>query len=318
MLALSKQLDYELERFQVENGSIETVFIGGGTPSTVEPKLYEEIFAKLKGFLQKDAEITTEANPNSATRDWLREMRNLGVNRVSFGVQSFDDEKLKALGRRHNQATAIKSLKSARSVGFKNFSLDLIYNYKSDSREILSRDIDLALELGVTHISAYELTIEDGTKFSNTPEVAKRDDSLAKFVARKIEAGGLKQYEVSNFGKISKHNLGYWELKNYIGVGAGAVGFLRDFRIYPTTSIERYIKNPTKTAIEQLSQKDLTTERIFLGLRSCVGVDLDLISKQNQDRVKILEDEGKIELKNGKIYNKELFLADEVALFLME
>ena len=128
MLALEKQLEHELKRFHVTKKSIETVFIGGGTPSTIHPSLYQPIFRLLKPLIKPNAEITTEANPNSATLSWLQGMYDLGVNRVSFGVQSFDKNKLKALNRSHSPSDAIRAITNAKEIGFKNLSLDLIYN----------------------------------------------------------------------------------------------------------------------------------------------------------------------------------------------
>jgi len=244
MLALHKQLSFELQRFDVKKAHIETLFIGGGTPSTVAPELYAPLFALLTPYMQHDAEITTEANPNSATKEWLEGMKNLGVNRVSFGVQSFDAKKLKSLNRAHNPQQAKDAILYAHDLGIKHLSLDLIYNYQGDTKELLLHDIEQAFSLPIDHISAYELTIENGTKFSATPEVRQEDENLAFYVTEQIEKRGFKSYEISNFGTYqSKHNKGYWKLKNYIGVGAGAVGFLEKKRFYPTTEIEAYIHN---------------------------------------------------------------------------
>jgi len=166
MKALYSQLSFELKRFHAKENSIETLFIGGGTPSTVDPSLYAPIFKLLKPYLQPNAEITTEANPNSATKEWLEGMRKLGVNRVSFGVQSFNADKLKALNRAHDPQQAKDAILHAKALGYNHLSLDLIYNYQGDSKELLLNDIETAFSLPIDHISAYELTIEEGTKFS--------------------------------------------------------------------------------------------------------------------------------------------------------
>ena len=287
MLALEKQLDFEIQRFNVKQEEIESIFIGGGTPSTIEPKLYKPIFKKLKPLIRKNAEITTEANPNSATQNWLEEMFSLGINRVSFGVQSFQSKKLKALNRSHSPKDAIGAIESAKKIGFRNISLDLIYNYQGDTEELLKKDIDQAFKLPINHISAYELTIEPKTKFYDNPELKQEDDDLAFFVAKEIKSRGFKQYEISNFGNYqSYHNRGYWELKDYIGVGAGAVGFKDNIRYYPTTDIERYIANPIEIKEEILNKEETLTEKIFLGLRSTVGIDesaLDSTTKKRAD-----------------------------------
>ncbi len=313
--ALLRQFELEILRFKLLPNLIETVFIGGGTPSTISPDLYSELFKKIEPFLKEDAEITIEANPNSASKKWLKGIKELGVNRLSFGVQSFNEQKLKLLGRSHSLDDAIRAIYDAKDLGFENISVDLIYNYYNDTKTLLKKDIDLALKLGVSHISAYELTIEANTPFALTPEVAKKDDSLAKFVSNYINSKGLKQYEVSNYGKISKHNFGYWKLKNYIGLGAGAVGFLEDSRFYPQSNLEKYIQNPADIKIEKLSKEDLRLEKIFLGLRSSVGVEIELLPDKR--KVETLIKEKKVYQKEDRIFSLDYFLADEITLFLI-
>ncbi len=318
MLALYKQLAYELKRFDAKNRLIKTVFIGGGTPSTVDPKLYKPIFTLIKPYLQENAEITTEANPNSATPSWLKGMKELGVNRISFGVQSFDDRKLKALNRAHDTSQAKEAIINAHQAGFKHISLDLIYNFKGDSKKLIENDIKQAFLLPIDHISAYELTIEKGTLFSATPELRQENDELAFFVSSEIKKRGFKQYEISNFGTYqSEHNKGYWALDDYIGAGAGAVGFLKNIRYYPQNNIEDYIKNPFKIREEKLSDNELLTEKIFLGLRSSIGIDKANLPEHIFKRAILLADKGKLKIKENHFYNKNYFLSDEISLFLM-
>ncbi len=318
MQSLHKQLSHELKRFETKKESIETLFIGGGTPSTVHPDLYGPIFELLKPYLQPDAEITTEANPNSATKEWLAGMYNHGVNRVSFGVQSFNLEKLKALNRAHNPEQAKEAVSYAHQIGFKHISLDIIYNYKGDTETLLLNDIETAFSLPIDHISAYELTIEDGTAFSTTPEVRQEDENLAFFVTDEIEKRGFKAYEISNFGSYqSRHNKGYWELKNYIGAGSGAVGFLKDRRFYPTTAIDTYIDNPLLIHEEVLTKDDLLTERVFLGLRSITGIEKKLLSGKMLQRAEFLCEEKKLNSTTTHYHNSNFFLADELALYIL-
>jgi len=318
MFALEKQLKFEIERFKVKNEQIESIFIGGGTPSTVKPHLYKDIFKILSPLIKKDIEITTEANPNSATLSWLKGVYDLGVNRVSFGVQSFNKDKLKALNRTHLPDDAVDAIINAKEIGFKHISLDLIYNYKGDTKELLIKDIKKAFSLPIDHISAYELTIEDGTKFSKTPEVKQEDDNLAFFVADEIKKRGFNQYEISNFGVYeSYHNRGYWELKDYMGVGAGAVGFKKDRRYYPTTDIDNYIKNPLNIEEEKITDDELLTEKIFLGLRSNIGVDESILDKEMKERANFLVKENRL-FKEGDLYkNSNFFLSDEIALYII-
>jgi len=318
MRALYRQLLFEIDRFGVEPNSIDTLFIGGGTPSTISPKLYAPIFQLLDIYLKNGAEITTEANPNSATKKWLKGMRELGINRVSFGVQSFDAHKLKALNRAHTPQEAIDAIHIAKDIGIEHISLDLIYNYQGDTLELMNRDIEIAFSLPIDHISAYELTIESGTHFSSRPEVRQEYEELAFFVAKAIGSRGFDHYEISNFGSYrSRHNIGYWRLDDYMGVGAGAVGFFKDRRYYPQKDIDSYISNPLDIDEEIIASDDMLTEKIFLGLRSYIGIQMSLLSDEMRRRADYLVQKSKLTLNGTRYQNPNLFLADEIALYLL-
>ena len=318
MGALLTQLKFELERFEVPHKGLESLFIGGGTPSTIDPELYAPLFELIAPYLRDDAEITSEANPNSATASWLKGMRSLGVNRMSFGVQSFESQKLKALNRAHTSKQAIEAIHKASEIGIPHLSLDLIYNYKNDTKSLLLNDIEQAFRLPIDHISAYELTIEDGTKFSKTPEARQEDEALAFFVAGEIAKRGFTHYEISNFGRYqSRHNKGYWQLKDYIGAGAGAVGFHKNRRFYPSTDIKSYIGNPLQATVEELTADELLTEKIFLGLRSNVGIEKSLLHPGMLQKAEILLEEKKLRLDQGRYLNENYFLSDELALYIL-
>jgi len=317
MTALLEQLHYELERFEVKPQSIETVFLGGGTPSTVTAELYKPLFKLLSPYIKDGAEITSEANPNSATTEWLQGMKALGVNRISFGVQSFNDEKLKQLGRAHNSSDARNALLRAQKIGFEHLSLDLIYGVYGDTKALLEHDLKEAFSLPIDHLSAYALTIEEGTPFSSTPQVADEKLSLTEWLFKRIDEEGFEQYEISNFGRYhSEHNMGYWRYKNYIGLGSGAVGFLKEKRFYPTQDVEAYIDNPLQIQTEQLSDESMKTEKIFLGLRSCIGIDETILSADELIRAKLLVEEQKLHYRDKRFYNPEYLLSDEIALFI--
>lgn len=310
MSALIEQLRYELERFAVQKQQIETLFVGGGTPSTVKAQLFEPMFALLEPYLAKDCEITFEANPNSATPSWLHGIKTLGATRISFGVQSFDAEKLRFLGRAHSPDQAIAAIQYAAEAGIEHINCDIIYNVRGDSEKLLANDLAIAQSLPIDHISAYALTIEEGTPFARGQVTSHKE--FGPFVAEHIH---MPWYEVSNFGHYrSRHNMGYWQLKDYIGIGAGAVGFMHNRRFYPSRDLHRYIADPLACDIEELAHQDLRTEKIFLGLRSVVGVDAKLVNSQ---KAALLCDEGKLLYRDGRYYNLDFFLADEIALYLL-
>lgn len=322
MEALAKQLKNDIKNYLIPSGKqLETIFIGGGTPSCVDAKYYKEIFEIFEPYISKDTEITTEANPNSATLEWLKQMQEYGVNRVSFGVQSFNNTKLKQLGRAHNKEQAIQAIKNAKSLNFDSVNCDFIYGVENDTFDSLCEDLDIISELDVEHISAYSLTIEEGTKFFNKSSIKIDDEMLSPKIFDYLYNKGYKQYEISNFAKDekfqSKHNFGYWQHKEYLGVGAGAVGFVNAQRYYPQKDIESYIKTPCNYDREELTEDDIKTEKILLGLRCKFGFDKALLNKNEQERLSILLEQKKVIEDNSIIYNKDFLLADEIALFLL-
>ena len=292
-----------------------SIFIGGGTPSVMSIQFYEKLFKMLDSYFDKKTEITIELNPNSTKIEFLKELKNLGVNRISFGVQSFNNEKLKFLGRNHTSKTAIDSIQNGLKI-FNNVNLDLIYSTKLDTKQLLKNDLNIALKLGVTHISAYSLTIEKNTKFYKTPESKKYDENLEIWFIDEVRKQ-FPQYEISNFGKICNHNLGYWKLNNYIGLGAGAVGFDGEKRGYTHKSVEEYIKNPTFKKFEYLTDYDLKEEQILLGLRSIVGFNKNILTKQEEEKCFELVGD-KLYFKDNRFYSKDFLLADALTLWILE
>lgn len=317
MQALMQQLKHDIDFYQVTEGSIETLFIGGGTPSTIEPALYQELFSFIHPYLHVNAEITSEANPNSATYEWIEGMKQLGVNRLSFGVQSFNNEKLKLLGRAHNATMAIDAIKNAHTLGFNDISLDLIYGVAGDTLKLLQDDLSQALSLPINHLSAYALTIEENTLFEKKPHMSHEQLPHTKEIFHTIIAAGLKQYEISNFGKPSEHNRGYWLYKEYLGVGCGAIGRIGENRLYTQKDIDKYLQDPLQIEKEPLSSEDIMTEKLFLGLRSNVGFDSNLLSKSEKKQADILVKEEKLYCIHNRYYNSDYLLSDELALFIL-
>ncbi len=318
MQALRRQLVHDLEHLVPEGTCIDTLFIGGGTPSTVPPAYYAPIFEALANRLAPDAEITSEANPNSATQEWLEGMRRLGVNRISFGVQSFFDDKLKFLGRAHKASEAIAAVERARKVGFDRLSLDVIYATALDTNERIEEEVCTALSLPIEHLSAYELTIEENTPFAERPEVWRESIDQARTIATLCENAGLDRYEVSNFGRPCRHNLGYWRYEPYLGIGAGAVGRVGTRRLYPHRPLERYIESPLHKEVEGLDTRSMVEERIFLGLRSVVGIDPSILDEEMKKRADLLVTEKKLLRKGGRYHNLDYLIADEIALFILD
>ncbi|WP_024787942.1 radical SAM family heme chaperone HemW [Lebetimonas sp. JH369] len=301
-----------------------TLFIGGGTPSTMKESFYEKLFKLIEVNIKNIKEITIEANPN-VTYEWLKEIKNFGINRISFGVQSFNEKKLKFLNRNHSPIQAVKSIENAKKAGFENINLDLIYATAQDNKKLLENDLNTAFKLPVTHISAYSLTIEKGTEWEGDYSKRKEDEDLEIWFINKIKEKFF-QYEISNFGNICLHNLGYWMGKEYIGIGAGAVGFkkwimdngkCKMFRYYTQTNVKEYLKNPTKYSYEKLSDEDIKKEKIFLGLRSIIGFDEDIFNKEEKERVKILINENKLYKEKNKIYSNDFLLADALTSFII-
>ena len=316
--AICEELTSKITKFNIKK--FKTVFFGGGTPSSIKTKHYENIFKILEPFIDKDTEITFEANPNSATLMWLTEIKNLGANRISFGVQSFDDNKLRYLGRAHNSKTAILAIENARNVGFKNINCDILYNSEMDSKDLISRDLSIIKSLNIEHLSAYSLTIEEQTKFFDQKLRQIDDEDFSKFCIESIKQIGFCQYEISNFAKSidfqSKHNLGYWQKNDYLGIGAGAVGCIGNIRTKNESNIQKYI-DLRSFEEEILDKNDILIETIFLGLRSCVGIDEKTLDEKTLKNAKFLVEENKLKFENGKFFNDNFLLSDELALFIL-
>lgn len=321
MKALEKHLEYELRNNNID--IFKSVFIGGGTPSCIESKLYKPLFKILENHIDENSEITIEANPNSANQQWQQDMFNLGVNRISFGVQSFDDEKLKFLNRSHSKTQAIEAINNARKVGFQRINCDIIYDTVLDTKDLIDNDLNIIKTLPVDHISAYSLTLEEGTKFYQKSDVRIENEDMAYHIFDSLKEFGFTQYEISNFAKSdasrSKHNFGYWDYEPYLGIGAGAVGAYKQKRFYCKKDIESYIKNPFEfEEIEELSQEDILIEKTLLGLRSAVGCSLDSYDENQKRQIKTLVDENKVTLDGKKFYSNNFMLADELALFIVD
>lgn len=270
--ALCKEIKHEKAAMQ----NVRTIFLGGGTPSLLTNAQMLKIFE----CLPKASEVTIETNPNSITAGKLKHWLKLGINRISIGVQSFDDVVLKKLGRIHTAGQAISAIKLAYASGFRNTNIDLIHS-------VTTAPIIIPAEIFkfVTHVSAYCLIIEEGKPFVQIPETESIKQQ--KQIERILKNQGFKKYEVSNFAKIGfecEHNKAYWQplTHQYIGYGLGAHSFLHDTRYMNTTDFDGYLLSPSR-AIINTSSDDRALESIMLGLRTARGIDISLLNNKSAE-----------------------------------
>ncbi len=278
-----------------EPASAPTLYFGGGTPSLMDPKLVGRIIdtAARLYHLASDAEITLEANPGTLSKEKLAEFRSAGVNRLSLGVQAFDDRQLEMLGRVHNASQALAAYGLARDAGFTNISIDLIHSLPGETVDMWGTELRKALALQPEHISAYALTLEEGTPLAEQAatgvvELPAETDAVRQFelTTELLQAAGYEQYEISNFarpGFRSQHNQVYWRRGCYLGFGAGAHSFLREaphgVRWKNADLPERYLATLAHRTLPEeemhtLSRREAISEWLFLGLRMLEGVEL--------------------------------------------
>lgn len=276
-----------------EPTTVRSIYLGGGTPSLVEVEYIEEIVTELKKKfnLVQDCEMTIECNPNSATFEKLKKYKELGFNRLSVGVQSLHDDVLKKIGRVHSSNQAIECIKNAKKAGFFNISVDLMLGLPGQKMEDVIQDAKILDDLGITHISTYTLQVEAGTKLyemvkkgldlPTDDEIADMYNKLAKYLGEL----GFERYEISNFSKEgfeSKHNINYWIRGEYIGFGLSAHSFLDGVRSFNSSKMSEYLLDKGGQS-EALTNKDVITEKIMLGLRCKIGFSLLELEKLGVD-----------------------------------
>ncbi|PAF49871.1 coproporphyrinogen III oxidase [Helicobacter sp. 12S02232-10] len=315
MNALYSDLEHSLSQ---NSQIIDSIFFGGGTPNSISSKDYGKIFEIIYNHsnLNQNCEITAEVNPDLVTTQWCADMKSFGLNRISVGVQSFFKNKLLFLQREHNQKEIVHSIDTIHKNGFENISIDLIYDTPQDTKKHIYKEIENASKLPINHLSAYSLSIEKESKLGKIYDKNPQNHSFFQEIRDALKQYGFIQYEVSNYAKNYKvkHNLAYWNAQEYIGCGAGAVGRIKNHRIYSHSNIDHYIKAPLEKRLEFLNEKDLRFESIFLGLRCEIGAEINLLDKKKID---ILIKENKCYLKGNKLVANDYFLADEIALWLI-
>lgn len=286
MSAYVKELIIRINDFSKKNGKrcVDTVYFGGGTPTLLSIKHFEDIFVALKNSfdISSDAEITAECNPASIDAEGLKKLRDIGINRLSIGLQSSDDTELMILGRLHSFKDFCDTFYSARNAGFDNISIDLMYGIPNQTKESFKATLEKVINLAPEHISAYGLKIEEGTEFYRNIDrlVLPDEDTEAELYilcCDILSKNGYLQYEISNFarsGKESRHNLKYWRADDYIGFGVAAHSRFEGERFGNSRNIKAFIAGEDIVCERQrISDEAFLNEYVMLGLRLTEGID---------------------------------------------
>ncbi len=305
--------------------TVDSIFIGGGTPSLLETEYLEEIldavFSRFR--MSKDTEITIESNPGTLDPCKLRDYVGLGINRLSMGVQSLNNDILKYLGRIHSAEVAVKNYEDARIAGFENINLDMMFGIPGQSEKIWNEDFARIIDLRPEHISFYSLQVEEGTPvFADVMDGRVEeidtviDRRMYHHAINQLESAGYEHYEISNAalpGFESRHNMKYWSMKDYLGVGLGAHSFMGGKRFCNTEILKDYLSTDRAVGVsateQEISGSDHMSEYIFLGLRRTQGINLDDFEKQYgkkfldlyQHETEDLIGRGLLEIKDGNL-----------------
>ena len=325
--------------------TIDTIYFGGGTPSLLTIEQFERIFEAVYDTFKTDRkEVTVELNPDNVTREYLAGLKSAGVNRVSMGVQTFDEDLLRFMNRTHNSAEALRSLELLQKSEINVFTADLIYGNPGQTPDMLDHDLKTLLQFDPPHVSAYSLTIEPKTRLGKQLEIGRlipaEDETVEKhfeLVEEKLKENDIHRYEVSNFakkGSEAKHNSKYWEHQNYIGFGPGAHSFWWDgdskhaSRWENQPDLKKYLlkEDFNESSPEQLSLKELAEERLMLSLRTRKGISPNelesrydySLSINQQQYLSRLKYEGKVEDEDSlRLTSSGLKIADAITLDLI-
>ena len=327
----------EFESYKIEQ--LRTLYIGGGTPTAISAEQLDYLLSHLTKNLDLSQleEFTIEANPGDLTPDKIAVLEKSAVNRISLGVQTFNDKQLKRIGRSHNEAQIYESIDSLKGAGFDNISIDLIYALPGQTMADVKENVAKAIALDIPHLSLYSLILEHHTVFMNKMRRGKLnlptedlEADMFDYIIAKLESHGFEHYEISNFtkpGRESRHNLMYWDNAEYYGVGAGASGYVDGVRYRNRGPIQHYLKgvaqgNP-RLEEEVLTKQEMMEEEFFLGIRKKEGVSIsrfeekfaENFSNRYGDIVEKLTRDGLVQVTDGRLRmtKKGLFLGDTVA-----
>ncbi|RAW03335.1 radical SAM family heme chaperone HemW [Pseudochryseolinea flava] len=334
-------IDQELvmQKSYLENERIQTIYFGGGTPSLLTREELEQLLLTIRAHYDVDehSEITIEANPDDLTEFYLREIQSIGINRLSIGIQSFDDGVLQYLNRAHQSAAAKECVQSAQRAGFNNISIDLIYAIPGQDHSRWIKNIHDAIALQPQHISAYALTIEEKTAFGKWAKQGKLsivDDEIAatqlEILIDELATAGYAQYEVSNFslaGCESKHNSSYWKQQKYLGVGPSAHSYNSSSRQFNISNNPLYLKaiagSEIPATVEVLTNADNINDYLMTTLRTAWGTDLSFLKdkwgydlkKEQHAYIESLLSGALARLENGKLIltKRGKLLADKIS-----
>lgn len=334
--ALCREL--ELRKSYLDNEPVETIYFGGGTPSQLSKENFEKIFETIEREynLGNCEEITLEANPDDLTPEYIKMLSSLPFNRISIGIQTFNEQTLRLLKRRHTAEQAISAVKECRMAGFQNISIDLMYGLPGETPESWEADLEQAVNLNVEHISAYHLIYEEGTPLYEMLQKHKVEevdeessvDFFALMIDRLTEAG-FQHYEISNFCKpdmYSQHNSSYWTGKKYLGCGPSAHSFNGSTRQWNVSSLDKYIAGIEKGIpdfeIEELNVTTRYNDFVITSLRTMWGLSLNRLEEEFGTEFKqyCLEnaqtylDSGKLEIRDNTLFlSKEgIFISDGI------
>ncbi|HMT94106.1 radical SAM family heme chaperone HemW [uncultured Thiothrix sp.] len=321
---------------------LESIFIGGGTPSLFSAESMDELLAGIRTLIpfRPNLEITLEANPSTFEQEKFKGFREAGINRLSVGIQSFNPQHLQALGRVHNQAEALKAAELARYAGFDNFNLDLMFGLPKQSLEEALTDLQQAIDLQPSHLSWYQLTLEPNTLFYKHPPTLPDDDLLVdmQYAGQALlQQAVFEQYEVSAYTQQQpcRHNLNYWEFGDYVGIGAGAHGKITDpfgqvtrhqkYR-QPAQYLQQVAQGQARSETQILKPDDLKFEFMLNALRLKAGFSLDLFTERTglrpetlQTPLAVAEAKGWLTIQDQQVRTTELgwqFLNTVIQLFL--
>lgn len=327
---LKKLKDEIKDRYMGE--SIRTIYIGGGTPSSLSLKEIEYLLLLTNLFDKKNLEeFTFECNIEDINEDLLYLLKKYGVNRLSIGIESFDEENLLLMKRSNNYKDTSNKMDLARKLGFNNINLDLIYALPLEKISTLKKDLKLLLNLNPEHISTYSLMIQDNTflNYQKTNSIDEdKDNEMYELICKKLKKSGYRHYEISNFSKKgfeSKHNLSYWENREYYGFGCGASGYISGIRYDNTRSLTKYLQGKINSTDTLLSQDAIMEYELILGFRKTDGIKLEdfynkyKVNMQDVFPIKPLIKNGDLICENGyiKINPKKLYIMNEILLKLV-